>query len=209
MAFLILSGAPDGSVPSFKLRHLDLDKRTIFHDARTVKTKGAKTFVSVLFPVGDLFVTVLADYVSRLTTQLLFGPDDPLFPAPEMGRAIDRGFCVVGLSRRHWKNAAPIRRVVRNAFEGAGFEYPNPHSVRKVLARLGEQKVRNPEEWKAWSQNLGHENEMTTFRGDGEIPFRRQTEIIRAFERVHPTSGVDEQIAKLERIVSELRSTPR
>ena len=209
VAFLILSGARDGSIPSFKLRHLDLDMRTIFHDARTVKTKGAKTFISVLFPVGDLFVTVLADYVSRLRTQLLFGPDDPLFPAPEMGRAIDRGFCVVGLSRRHWKNASPIRRIVRNAFEEAGFDYPNPHSVRKVLARLGEQKVRNPEEWKAWSQNLGHENEMTTFRGYGQIPFQRQTEIIRAFECDPPAGGMDEQIALLERIVSGLRLAPR
>src|ERR1700722_10567480 len=209
VAFLILSGARDGSIPSFKLRHLDLDRRTIFHDARTVKTKGAKTFVSVLFPVGDLFVTVLADYLSRLRDQLLFGPDDPLFPAPEMGHAVDRGFCVVGLSRRHWKNASPIRRIVRNAFEAAGFDYPNPHSVRKALARFGEQKVRSPEEWKAWSQNLGHENEMTTFRGYGQIPLERQTEIIRAFERGSPAGGVNEQIAKLEQIVLELRSTPR
>jgi integrase len=206
VAFLILSGARDGSIPSFKLRHLDLDKRTVFHDARTVKTKGAKTFVSVLFPVGDQFVTILAGYVSRLKGELLFGPDDPLFPAPEMGHGANRGLCVVGLSRRHWRNASPIRRIVRNAFEAAGFDYPNPHSARKTVARLGEQKVRTPEEWKAWSQNLGHENEMTTFRGYGQIPLQRQSEIIRAFERSSAAGGVDEQIAKLERIVSELRA---
>jgi integrase len=209
VAFLIVSGARDGSIPSFKLRHLNLDNRTVFHDARTVKTKGAKTFVSILFPVGDQFVTILADYVSRLRADLLFGPDDPLFPAPEMGHAVDRGFCVVGLSRRHWKNASPIRRIVRNAFEAAAFDYPNPHSVRKALARFGEQKVRTPEEWKAWSQNLGHENEMTTFRGYGQIPLQRQTEIIRAFEHSSAVGIVEEQIAKLERIVSELRSAPR
>jgi site-specific recombinase XerD len=168
VAFLILSGARDGSIPSFKLRHLDLVDRTVFHDARSIRTKGAKTFVSVLFPVGDQFVTVLRDYVSRLKAELLFGPDDPLFPAPQMGHGDNCSFCVVGLSRRHWNNASPIRRIVRDAFEAAGFGYPNPHSVRKALARFGEQKVRTPEEWKAWSQNLGHENEMTTFRGYGE-----------------------------------------
>ena len=209
IAFLILSGARDGSIPSFKLHHLDLVKRTLFHDARTVKTKGAKTFVSILFPVGDLFVAVLAEYVSRLREELRFGPHDPLFPAPKMGHAPDRGFCVVGLSRRHWKNASPIRRIVREAFETAGFDYPHPHSVRKALARFGEQKVRNPEEWKAWSQNLGHENEMTTFRGYGEIPLQRQTEIIRSFERSSAAGGVDDPIAKLEQIVSQLRSTSR
>jgi hypothetical protein len=127
-----------------------------------------------------------------------------------MGHAVDSGFCVVGLSKRHWKNASPIRRIVRNAFEGAGFDYPNPRSVRKALARFWRtERVRSPEEWKAWSQNLGHENEMTTFRGYGQIPLQRQTEIIRAFERSSFAGGVDEQIAKLERIVLELRSTPR
>jgi integrase len=209
VAFLILSGARDGSIPSFKLRHLDLVERTIFHDARSVRTKGAKTFVSVLFPVGDQFVTILRDYVCRLKAELLFGPDDPLFPAPQMGHGANRSFCVVGLSRRHWRNASPIRRVVRDAFEAAGFDYPNPHSVRRSLARLGERKVRNPEEWKAWSQNLGHENEMTTFRGYGEVPLQRQREIMRGFEHNRDAGGVDEQIAKLERIVSDLRSTAR
>jgi integrase len=202
IAFLILSGGRDGSIPSFKVRHLDLDKRTVFHDARSVKTKGAKTFVSVLFPVGSQFVAILADYVSRVEAELFFGPDDPLFPAPQRGHRADRGL----LSRHHWKNASPIRRVVRNAFEAAGFHYPNPHSVRKALARFGEQKVRNPEEWKAWSQNFGHKNEMTTFRGYGQIPLRRQAEIIRAFEHNSASGGVDEQIAKLEQIVLELRS---
>jgi len=151
----------------------------------------------------------LADYVSRLKAELLFGRDDPLFPAPQMGHGAARGFCVLGLSRRHWANASPIRRIVRGAFEAAGFDYPNLHSVRRALARLGEQMVRNPEEWKAWSQNLGHENEMTTFRGYGEIPLQRQRQIIRAFERDSATGGVEEQIAKLERIVSDLRLSAR
>ena len=70
-----------------------------------------------------------------------------------MGHDAERGFVVAGLSRNHWRNATPIRRIVRTAFEAAGFEYPNPHKVRKTLARLGEQRVRTPEEWKAWSQN--------------------------------------------------------
>jgi site-specific recombinase XerD len=40
IAFLILTGTRDGSIPSFKLKHLDLDSRAVFHDAREVKTKG-------------------------------------------------------------------------------------------------------------------------------------------------------------------------
>ena len=35
-----------------------------------------------------------------------------------------------------------------------------------------------PEEWKAWSQNLGHESGMTTFVGYGQVPGHRQAEIM-------------------------------
>jgi integrase len=207
VAFLLLSGARDGSIPTLKLKHVDLAAGTVFHDARDVKTKGAKTFPSVLFPVGEVFLEIFTGYVERLQAELLFGPDDPLFPAPQMGHDAERGFAVLGLSRKHWRNASPVRRIVRRAFEAAGFEYPNPHKVRKTLARFGEQRVRTPEEWKAWSQNLGHENEMTTFRGYGEVPFSRQSEIIKAISRTAEKTALQDQIAKLEQIASALRET--
>ena len=121
VAFLLLSGARDGSIPTFKLKHVDLAAGTVFHDAREVKTKGAKTFPAVLFPVGDVFLEFFAGYVARLQAELLLGPDDPLFPAPQMGHDAERGFAVPGLSRKHWRNASPIRRIVRSAFEAAGF----------------------------------------------------------------------------------------
>src|SRR5512147_2134420 len=31
-----------------------------------------------------------------------------------------------------------------------------PHSLRSTLAQFGEQRCQTPEEFKAWSQNLGH-----------------------------------------------------
>lgn len=37
---------------------------------------------------------------------------------------------------------------------------------------------KTPEERKAWSQNLGHESEATTFVGYGEVPQHRQAEIL-------------------------------
>jgi hypothetical protein len=46
--------------------------------------------------------------------------------------------------------------------------------------RPGERLYRTPEEWKAWSQNLGHESEVTTFVGHGHVPTHRQAEIIQS-----------------------------
>ncbi|WP_027553974.1 hypothetical protein [Bradyrhizobium sp. Cp5.3] len=84
------------------------------------------------------------------------------------------------MARTNWRTTGPIRQVFREAFAAAGLPYVNPHAFRKTLARLGEALCRSPEEWKAWSQDLGHESEMTTFVGYGEVPGHRQAEIIRA-----------------------------
>jgi integrase len=131
-----------------------------------------------------------------LTGQLGFGPEDPLFPATLIGRGEDRAFRPVGLSRKHWRTAAPIRQIFRAAFEAAGLPYAKPHSFRDTLAQLGERLCRTPEEWKAWSQNLGHESEATTFVGYGHVPTHRQTEIMRGF--AHSPEKADDADADVE-----------
>ena len=72
-----------------------------------------------------------------------------------------------------------IRAIFRNAFAGAGLPYFNPHSFRNTLVRLGEAVCQTPEQFKAWSQNLGHEGVLTTFLSYGQVASRRQGEIIR------------------------------
>lgn len=52
IAFTILTGARDGALASFRLKHLDITAQTLFQDAREVRTKGRKTFTSIFFPVG-------------------------------------------------------------------------------------------------------------------------------------------------------------
>lgn len=181
VAFAILTGARDGALASFRLKHVDLSAQTVFQDAREVKTKGRKTFVSTFFPVGAEPLAIVSDYVALLTAELGFGPDDPLFPATRMGRGADRAFVAEGLSRTPWTGAGQIRKIFREAFEAAGLPYAKPHSFRDTLARLGERLCRTPEQWKAWSQNLGHESEATTFVGYGRVPQHRQVEIMSAF----------------------------
>ena len=60
----------------------------------------------------------------------------------------------------------------------AGLPYFNPHSFRNTLAQLGEEVCKTPEQFKAWSQNLGHEKVLTTFLSYGEVACQRQGEII-------------------------------
>ena len=112
-----------------------------------------------------------------------FGPDDPLFPATQLGKGPNRSFIATGLSRKPWRTTTPIRLIFRNAFTGAGLPYANPHIIRNTLVRLGQRLCTTPETCKAWSQNLGHESETTTFVGYGHVPGSRQSELLRELER--------------------------
>lgn len=96
--------------------------------------------------------------------------------------------------------------IFREAFEHAGLPYFNPHSLRKTLARLGQQVCKSPEDFKAWSQNFGHEQVLTTFTSYGSVATGRQGEIIRRLGAPEQDSKLDaDDIA--EAVVNRLRDT--
>lgn len=181
IAFTILTGARDGAIASLKLRHIDVAAGTIDQDAREVQTKFSKSFVSSFFPVGDDITAVVVEWVAYLRTAKLWGMDDPLFPPTKVAIGDNLRFEAAGLDRGHWSSAGPIRTIFKTAFQAAGLPYYNPHSFRKTLALLGGQRCTTPEEYKAWAQNLGHEDVLTTFRSYGDVSSYRQAEIMRNF----------------------------
>lgn len=173
----VLTGARDNALASLSLKHLNLELRSVSQDAREVRTKNAKSFVTTFFPVDDIYVQTLVDWIEELHT-LGFGPDDPLFPATLIEVGPDHVFVAAGVKLEFWKTANAIRRIFKEAFERAGLPYFNPHSFRSTLAIHGEKLCRTPEEWKAYSQNFGHSSPMTTFNSYGPVAPHRQAEIL-------------------------------
>jgi integrase/recombinase XerD len=165
-----------------KLRHVDLEARSIYQDAREVKTKFSKTFTTFFFPVGDDIRNIVEDWVGFLRQEKLWGNDDPLFPATRTAIADGHQFAVAGLKRQHWSTAGPIRAIFREAFTRAGLPYFNPHSLRDTLVHFGQTRCQRPEQFKAWSQNLGHEGVLTTLTSYGPVDSGRQAELIRGLE---------------------------
>ena len=177
VAFTILSGARVKAIASLQLCHVDIIEDRVDQDARTVDTKFSKTFSSMFFPVGADVRQIVVDWVEHLRTELMWGLDEPLFPATLVS-TIGK-FEAVGLDRRHWKTTAPINKLFREAFEGAGITYYNPHSFRRTLGGLAGESDLTAEQQKAWSQNYGHDNLATTISYYMHVPFTRQAEIMR------------------------------
>jgi integrase len=207
IAFAIMTGARDGALASFRLKHVDLKAQTVFQDAREVRTKARKTFVSTFFPVGPEPVAIVADYIAMLKGELGFGPDDPLFPSTQIGRGADRGFIAQGLSRTPWSGAAPIRQIFRAAFAAAGLPYTNPHSFRKTLALHGDTLNLTREEEKAYSQNFGHESVWTTRESYGTLPAHRQAEIMRKLGAPQSAEPGKDAIEAMEAALEKLKKS--
>ncbi|MEO5812848.1 MAG: tyrosine-type recombinase/integrase [Rhodanobacter sp.] len=180
IAFTLLTGARDGAIASMKLKHVDLVAGNVFQDARDVKTKFSKTFTTTFFPVGGDVREIVADWVRYLREVRHWSDEDPLFPATRIVLNDRMQWEAVGVEPKHWSNATAIRRIFHDAFAAVGMPYFNPHSIRNTLVHLGETRCKTPEDFKAWSQNLGHAHVLTTFTSYGEVPARRQSEIIQA-----------------------------
>ena len=182
VAFTFLTGVRDDALASLSLKHVDLENRKVFQDARDVRTKNRKTVTTWFFSVGEDVEQIVREWIVFLTNERFYGPEDPLFPSTRVGVSDNGGFAALGLTRDHWSNAGAIRKIFRQAFESTGLPYFNPHSFRKTLAQIGERTCRTPEEFKAWSQNLGHEHVLTTFTSYGEVSSHRQAEILEAMK---------------------------
>ena len=179
ITFAIVTGARDNAIASIRLGDINLQERSVTQDARHVRTKFSKTQTTTFFPVGDYFFEILVDWINYLKIERLWGLDDPLFPATRVKVGADQRFAAGGLDRKLWSNACPIRTIFKKAFAAAGLSYFNPHSFRHTLGRLAQERCRNYEELKAWSQNLGHDDLRTTMVSYGEIAGYRQAEVMR------------------------------
>ena len=192
VAFIYITGVRDGAAISLKLRHIDVDEECVDQDARVVKTKFSKSFTSFFFPVGDDVRQIVADWIQYLLNVKHWGLDDPLFPATKVEVGPDHQFCAVGLDRKHWSTTAPVREIFKGAFARAGLPYFNPHSFRNTLAIMAGKVCKTPEEYKIWSQNLGHEKPITTLLNYGKVPIDQQGEVLRNLTGRSPNlDGID------------------
>ncbi len=194
IALMLLTCMRDSAAISIKLKHISIDKKHVFQDPRQVKTKFRKTIHTTFYPVGEDIEAIISNWVNFLVLEKKFTPEDPLFPKTINGHDQNNNFVAAGLSREHWSNATPVRHIFRAAFERIGLPYVNPHSIRNTLTQLAYQLNLTPEQFKAWSQNMGHDNPQTTY-GYGQVSVERQVEIMSGLSQQKPSAAPDDAMA--------------
>ncbi|WP_306250705.1 tyrosine-type recombinase/integrase [Parvularcula sp. IMCC14364] len=190
-AFLWLTGARDAAVVSFNLSHVDLKERVLHQLGAEANTKFRKTFPTWFFPVGGEAEQIVAGWIEELRNEHGFGVSDPIFPATETVRKGKRAFGAVGISKRAWRNSQPVRDAVRRIYENAKIRYFTPHRFRDALTLLASDFCQTPEDVASWSQNLGHDDVLTTLTNYGKVHPHRQAELIKGMaSREHDLTGV-------------------
>lgn len=186
IAFLFVSGSRLGAAITLRLGHVDLDNSCVNFDARTVNMKFGKSFTTAFFPIGGSCEQIVRDWIVELRTDHHFSNSDPLFPKTRVGVGESRQFEVLGIDRAPWTSASSAAKVFKQAFINSGLPPFSPHRVRDTLAELAKDHCRTPEDYKAWSQNMGHDDVLTTFRSYGSVASGRQVDLMTRFRKRGP-----------------------
>ncbi|MDP8217298.1 MAG: site-specific integrase [Candidatus Theseobacter exili] len=200
IAFTILTGVRDGAIASLKIKHIDVEEKIVKQMPDQVKTKFSKTIYTYFFPVGGDIEQIVVDWILYLKKELFFDEEAPLFPRTRLTVSSENCFTASGLEPVHWQSANQIRKIFKVEFINAGLSYYSPHCFRNTITRLGERLCKSAEDFKAWSQNLGHESPSTTFTSYGYIETHTQGKIIKEIG----TSEKKSTDEKLEEILARL-----
>lgn len=206
-ALAFITAARISALASFRLGHVNVAQGFVDQDARTVRTKAAKTFRTYFMPVDDMAWSIVAQWINELTTEHLWGPADPLFPKTQMGLDAHGGFVPTGIAREAWASGDRARDIIQGAFVAIGLPKFHPHSIRHALIRHVSALDLTPEAMKAWSQNLGHTDVLTTFLSYGQVPTHRQGELIQTATLAKASDEKLNDHALLEALTARLRGT--
>jgi len=201
IAFLAITGIRDGALVTLRLKHFDPVRKLILQNPREVATKFRKRIDTFLFPIDDVLEEIFLNWVQYLRQDQLFVDDDPLFPQTAMGHDENDCFTPTGVSREPWADASPVRAIFKRAFEAADLPIFTPHSVRKMIVSEMYARGLSVSQFKAWSQNLGHEGAMTTLTSYGKLSLEEQERLVRvrhAIEDEQPLTG-----SQLEKILKK------
>jgi site-specific recombinase XerD len=211
IAFLLLSGMRDRAVATLPLGCFELEKLEVSqHPSKGVQTKFGKPMTTYLWKFDEELLSCVLTWPEHLKKERLFGAGDPLFPRSRLVQnPVSLTFNANSVEPVFWKGSGPIREILRNRASRAGLKYYNPHSFRHAASHLALSYCRTPEDFRAVSQNLGHEYIGTTILTYGRLDQFRVAEVISRMDFApNSTEGITESEAlALESILRKARKS--
>lgn len=209
IAFLFLSGMRDSAIASLPLGCFDSGKLTVDQSpSKGVRTKFGKAFVTRLFGFNKQLVDYVLSWAEYLEKEKLFSAADPLFPRTQVIQAPGSlSFSATAIEPVFWQGAGSIRQILNVRAQAAGMEYFYPHTFRHAAIYHAIKGCNSPEEIKAVSQNLGHEQVMTTLMTYGNLDPHRVEELIGALDFSSEKKDRKALVDEVKRLLSTIEKT--
>lgn len=198
VSFLLLTGIRYQALCSLSLGSVDLERHVVDQEPRAgVHTKFGKAMTTLLLPFDEVLIQAVRDWVKYLREAKRFAPTDPLFPRTRLVQTPDSlSFHTDGVEPVFWRGGNSVRDILRRRSETAGLRYFPPHSYRHAACHLAIRIARTPEEYKALSQNFGHEHVLTTLRTYGTLAPDRVHDVISSMSFSKTAAGTDSSVDK-------------
>ncbi len=180
IAFTLLSAMRDSAIISLPMECFDPETLIVDQDPKKgVKTKYGKHIITNLFLFDETLLKCFLDWHEFLKKEKLFTNADPLFPRTKLEHKGETDYCFKGdrIEPVFWQSTASMAKVFKFRASQAGEKYFSPHKFRHSAIAEARRYARTPEQMKAISQNVGHENVGTTF-GYGNLDELRVTDVI-------------------------------
>lgn len=209
IAFLLLGGMRDMAVATLPLGCFDPKKLEVYQfPEKGVETKFSKKLITHLFIFDNQLLGFVLDWVKYLTQDRKFSASNPMFPRNRVVRDKETGeFTSPDCEPIFWKSAGPIREILKTRSEAAGLPYFKPHAFRHATAQLAARQCTNPEEFRAVSQNLGHENVGTTLTSYAKLAPERTKDVISSIDFCSDGEEVfDEEFMRKLRMLTSTRN---
>lgn len=163
IAFTYCTGMRDKAISTLPYSAVDIGNLHVVQDPRKgVKVKFSKIIYSKIFKYDEKLILTLCDWYKLLQSKQ-FQPHEPFFPKSKQLQMED-GFSYIEsteIDRIGWRSTVSIRKIFKEAAVRAGISYFPPHSFRHSAISKAIECVKNFKEFKAISQNFGHEDVKT------------------------------------------------
>lgn len=159
-ALAFLGAVRADTLISLRFGDIDVEDRKIVQDARRSRTKNGKSLIIAWFPIPIEFEDAVKNWCNTLQ-DAGFEADDALFPEASCLEN-DLKFAKIGGGRVPTMRS---KHAVTQAFKAAsanGAQAYTPHSAKHTIAHERDVRPLTNEQRRAWSLNMGHENEQIT-----------------------------------------------
>lgn len=197
-ATLLMTAIRADALASLAIGSVDLEKSAVRQDAKIVRTKFSKSFVTYFLPFVTEARPILQAWLVELG-RLGLSSNDALFPRdPELQDFGKHGHIFSGDCPR-WKGSSQVRAIVREAFAAAGLVTHGPHVFRHMLTRHAISLRLTIEEAISVQINLGHKRLETMLNPYGRPDEEGRGALIANISRLPPSSDLTAFLERLAR----------